>query len=161
MSVEIRTSETGLALTRASEGLFLVAYRDPGGVPTLGYGHTKGVRMGQTCTKAVAEQWLREDMQEAEDTMRLYLPDSIERELPQAAWDALADFTFNLGHQAFRNPRTNSLTGIARALEARRWDDVPAQMMRWVYDNGRKLPGLAVRREAEAALWRSAFQVAA
>lgn len=161
MSVEIRTSEAGLALIRAAEGLRLAAYRDTGGVPTIGYGHTRGVRMGHTITKPVAEQFLREDVQEAEDTIRAYLPDAIIDALPTAAWDALVSFVFNLGHQAFRNPRTGTMTGIARALEARRWDEVPAQMMRWVYDNGRKIDGLINRREAESALWRSAFRAAA
>lgn len=157
---EIRISEAGLALIRAAEGLRLVAYRDGGGVPTIGYGHTRGVRMGRTCTKAVAEQWLREDVLEAEDTIRAYLSKSTIDAMPQAAWDALVSFVFNLGHQAFRNQRTNTPTGIARALEARNWSEVPRQMRRWVYDNGEKVHGLEVRREAEVALWDSAFEAA-
>lgn len=156
--VAIRTSERGLALIRASEGLRLAAYRDTGGVWTIGYGHTRGVKRGHTCTHAVAEQWLREDVLEAEDTIRAYLhPDTIDA-MPQAAWDALVSFVFNLGHQAFRNPGTGSMTGIARALEARDWNEVPAQMRRWVYDNGRRIEGLANRRDAEVALWRAGFK---
>ena len=32
---------------------------------TIGYGHTSGVRMGDTCTIEQAEQWLQEDAQDA------------------------------------------------------------------------------------------------
>lgn len=155
--VPIRCSETGLALIRASEGLRLDPYRDTGGVLTVGYGHTRGFPpMLETITRDDAERLLREDVAEAEATIRAYVAESVCDALPQAAWDALVDFVFNLGHQAFRNPRDNSRTGIARALDARRFFDVPAQFRRWVYDNGRKLPGLVTRRDADAALWNSA-----
>lgn len=151
-----RIGEAGLALIRAAEGLKLVAYRDTGGVPTIGYGHTKGVRMGHTCTKAVAEQYLRDDVLDAENVIHRHLPRDITEALPAPAWDALVDFVFNLGDQSFKNPDTGSMTGLSRALHAHAWDAVPAQFKRWVYDNGVKLGGLVARREAEAVLWNSA-----
>lgn len=152
----LHCSEAGLRLIRGHEGLRIEAYRDAGGVPTIGYGHTRGVRMGQTISREQAELFLREDVAEAEDTIRAYVsPDTLDV-MPQEAFDALVDFVFNLGHQAFRNPKTGSSTGIARALEGRRFADVPNEMRRWVYDNGQKLPGLIVRRENCVRLWNSA-----
>ena len=154
---QLRTSDRGLALTRAAEGLELTRYRDSGGVATIGYGHTRGVfQLPETIDRATAERLLREDMAEAEDTMRAYLPEKVLDELPQPAWDALADFVFNLGPQAFRNPSTGSLTGLARVLEARDYANVPFQFRRWVYDNGKKLAGLVTRRDACCVLWNSA-----
>lgn len=153
----LRTSEAGLALIRAAEGLRLTAYRDTGGIWTIGYGHTKGVRAGQSITREQAEQFLHDDAIIAEDTIRDHLPGAVIEAMPQAAWDALVSFAFNLGANAFRNPRNNSSTGLLRALVAREWSAVPAQMRRWVYDNGRKLKGLIARREAEATLWQSGF----
>lgn len=153
----IRCSDRGLALIRASEGCELAPYRDTGGVLSIYYGHTKNVlKLKAPYTREEAERLLREDVADAEDTIRAYLPDSIERELPQAAWDALDDFVFNLGAQAFRNPSTGALTGLARALEGRKWSDVPTQFRRWVFDNGRKQRGLEIRRDAECVLWNSA-----
>ena len=48
------------------EGLRLTAYRDAAGVPTIGYGHTKGVRMGDRITEDWARQLLRQDVAEVE-----------------------------------------------------------------------------------------------
>lgn len=159
--MQIRTSEAGLQLIREAESLRLKAYRDGGGVPTIGYGHTRGVKMGQTCSAVVAEQWLHEDVAVAEDTINTFLPAVVALRLPEHAWDALASFVFNLGAQAFRNPKTHTKTGIAKALEANDWPDVARQMRRWIYDNGEVQRGLVIRRDKEAALWLSAFEVAA
>lgn len=150
---EIRTSARGLALIRESEGLRLTRYRDTGGVLTIGYGHTGGVlNLPETITRDAAERLLREDVAEAEATILAYVDEKTCDDMPQAAWDALVDFVFNLGHQAFRNPRDNSRTGIARALDERRFFDVPAQLRRWVYDNQKKQGGLVKRRDAECVM---------
>ena len=52
-------SHTGLHLTEQFEGCRLTAYPDQGGVPTIGYGHTFGVALGDTCTQEQAEEWSR------------------------------------------------------------------------------------------------------
>jgi GH24 family phage-related lysozyme (muramidase) len=39
-------NEAGLDLIKSSEGCKLEAYLDGGGVPTIGYGSTKGIKMG-------------------------------------------------------------------------------------------------------------------
>jgi lysozyme len=59
-------SKDGLHLTESFESCKLTAYLDTGGVPTIGYGHTKGVKLGMTCTQEQAEQWLREDVAAAQ-----------------------------------------------------------------------------------------------
>ena len=46
---------TGLDIVKEAEGLRLSAYLCPAGIPTIGYGHTKGVKLGDTCTKEQAE----------------------------------------------------------------------------------------------------------
>ncbi len=149
----IRTSPDGLARIRKREALRLKAYRDGGGVPTIGYGHTAGVKMGQTITEAQANDMLVQDVAEAERTILTFFPMDSARKLPQSAWDALVSFTFNLGAQAFQNRGTHSPTGIAKALRGEQWHEVGAQMLRWVYDNGQRVQGLANRRAEESALW--------
>lgn len=44
------------------EGVRLKAYQDSGGVWTIGYGHTKGVKPGMTITKEQADAYLEQDM---------------------------------------------------------------------------------------------------
>jgi lysozyme len=157
MTAPLRTSSAGLSLICRNEGLRTIAYRDGGGVPTIGYGHTRGVRMGQKCTKDQADAWLIEDVHIVEATIRAYVADRVIENMPQAAWDALADFVFNLGSQVFANPRTGERTTFVRTLESD-FHAVPAQFRRWVYDNGKKIDGLVARRERCVALWLTAFR---
>src|ERR1700744_5782663 len=94
----MKMSQTGLALTMASEGVRLTAYLDSGGIPTIGYGHTSGVKAGMTCTQAQAEQWLAEDVEGSEYVVNKV----VTAPLNQNQFDALVDFVFNLGSGAFQ-----------------------------------------------------------
>lgn len=154
----MRTSAAGLALIEESEARRHKAYLDGGGVPTIGVGHTRGVRMGMTATDAQIDEWLREDVLEAEATILRHISPKVYMALPQAAWDALVSFVFNLGEQAFVNAN-GGLTVFCRVLNASQLDAVPVQMMRWVYDNGKKVQGLVNRRKREVAMWRSGWAV--
>ena len=61
------TSPAGIALIKSFEQCRLVAYRPtPNDVPTIGWGHTDGVKMGDTCTQEQADDWLPEDVRAAE-----------------------------------------------------------------------------------------------
>jgi GH24 family phage-related lysozyme (muramidase) len=51
------------ALIAGEEGVRLKAYKDSGGVPTIGYGETKGVRLGDTITKEKAVVRLRSSIE--------------------------------------------------------------------------------------------------
>jgi lysozyme len=59
---------------------------------------------------------------------------------------AITDFAFNVGTGALR------ASTLRRRINAGQWDDVPAQLMRWVFAAGKRLRGLERRRAAEAAL---------
>jgi GH24 family phage-related lysozyme (muramidase) len=60
------TSNKGKNLIKEAEGLRLTAYVCPAGKPTIGWGHTKGVYMGQSITQQQAEDLLVEDITPAE-----------------------------------------------------------------------------------------------
>lgn len=139
-------SERGLDLTRSFEGCRFRAYRDGGGVWTIGYGHTKGVREGQECDMAQAVAWLRQDVQEAVSAVR----DAVNVPLTQVQFDALVDFVFNVGAEAFRG------STLLRRLNAGNYAGAADQFERWNKDNGVVVPGLMRRRKAEADLFRSA-----
>lgn len=144
----MKTSKAGVDLVKRYEGLRLEAYQDSVGVWTVGYGHTKGVREGDTCTPEQAEAWLVEDLEEAEDAVNRFILDD-SAGLDQNEFDALVSFTFNLGPGWMRK------SGLKEALEAHQWALVPRELTRWVYAGGQPLKGLARRRVAEAELFVS------
>ncbi|CAO3426766.1 lysozyme [Azospirillum argentinense] len=139
-----------LALVRHFEGLKLSAYLCPAGVPTIGYGRTAGVRMGQTITAAQAEVFLRADMAAAAAQVdKLVMVPLTDRQR-----GALASFVFNLGAGALRDSTLRSM------LNKGDYKGAAGQFGRWVYAtvNGEKvqLPGLKKRRAAEADLFETA-----
>jgi lysozyme len=131
------------ALTQQFEGLRLEAYQDTGGVWTIGFGHTKGVKKGDKCTEAQALAWLKEDMAEAVKAVN----DLVKVSITQQQFDALCDFVFNLGVNAFRN------STLLRLLNTGDYKSAYNQFARWKYDNGRVIEGLVRRRKAEADLF--------
>lgn len=136
-------SETGLALIRQFEGLRLSAYRCPAGIPTIGYGSTAGVKMGQSITAERAEQLLREDVRQFEAAVSRL----VKVPLTQGQFDALTSFAFNLGAKALEK------STLLRLLNAGDYSGAAAQFDRWVYASGKKLSGLVKRRAAERALF--------
>ena len=84
---------TGKDIIKKWEGLRLKAYLCPAGVPTIGYGHTYNVKMGQTISVAQAELFLDHDYQNAEEQV-LSL---VKVPLTENQLGALTSFVFNLG----------------------------------------------------------------
>ena len=140
----MQVSENGLKLTEASEGCCLTAYQDTGGVWTIGYGHTGGVRPHQTITQDMAEVLLRHDLDYAVGVVNAHaMPCS------QGQFDALVDFVFNVGPSQFL---TSHLLKYHLAGE---YAAAAEEFSKWKYDNGKVEPGLVKRRAAEAALYES------
>jgi len=152
MTVFYQYSDAGLALTKRFEGLRLVAYQDSKGVWTIGYGHTKDVKKGDTCTREQAEKWLFEDAQSVVAAINATCVP-----LSQNQFDALVDFAFNLGVTALFNStlwRKVKIGDIIGASEQfARWNNIT------IYVNGSKvlkqIDGLTKRREAERILFLS------
>tara|TARA_R110000744_G_scaffold70603_2_gene142662 strand:- start:882 stop:1325 length:444 start_codon:yes stop_codon:yes gene_type:complete len=139
----MKTSGEGVALIRKFEGCEVQAYQCSASVWTLGYGHTRDVSEGDTCTKDEAEQILISDLQEFEG----YVNDLVKIPLDQNQFDALVAWTFNLG------PTNLKSSTLLVRLNDNNLDDVPHQLRRWNKAGGKVLDGLVRRREAEALLW--------
>lgn len=140
-------NDAGLALVKEFEDLRLEAYLPtPDDVPTIGYGHTKGVKLGDTCTEEQAETWLREDLENAENCVSLATAGT---SITDNQYAAMVSLTFNIGCRAFRDS-----TLLQRFLDG---DDngAAAQFGRWCLQGKKKLAGLVRRRAAEEALFRS------
>ena len=141
-----------LDLIKKYEGLRLKAYKDTGGVWTIGYGHTSDdyfpVNSKSRITAEKAEELLAHDLKEAEAAVDRLV------KVPMNANQrgALVSFTYNLGEGQV------SESTLLKKLNAGDYASVPAQMKRWVYDDGVKLRGLVRRRADEALLWKD-YQV--
>ena len=134
------TTEILLQKLMEMEGLRLEAYEDAAGVPTIGYGHTKNVRMGDKISEYWAKEMLREDIEEAE-----WLVKELGVAKTEGQLDALVSFVFNLG---IGRLMTSTLLKVIR--NGGSMQQIKKEFKRWVYGGGKQLPGLVKRREWEA-----------
>ncbi len=146
----MRMSTNGLRLLKEWEGCRLQKYRDAGGKWTIGVGHllTKEELMGgkydDGITELEAMTLLAADLRPAEGAVN----SAVTVDLRQHEFDALVSFTFNVGAGAFRK------STLLRKLNNGKYEDVPAELRKWVRAGGKRYHGLAVRREKEIALWK-------
>jgi len=138
-----KTSAEGVALIKKFEGCELEAYQCSANVWTIGYGHTRGVEEGDTCSQKDAESMLVEDLEEFEG----YVNDIVQCPLEQNQFDALVAWTYNLGPTNLRE------STLLIRLNEEDYNDVPTQIRRWNKAGGKVLDGLVRRREAEALLF--------
>ena len=121
------------------EGLLCKTYLDCAGVPTIGFGHTQGVKMGMTITPEQAENYLYSDLRIVEDEVN-----GLNVCKTQGQFDALCDFVFNLGFNKLKNSTLLRYIRIHKGNEA-----IQAQFRRWVYAGGAVQEGLVKRRKWE------------
>lgn len=146
--VNLNISENGYAIIREFEGCSLSAYKDTGGVWTIGFGTIKypngvSVKSGDKITLLQAESYLKNDCKWVDAC----LDDFVKVQLNQNQFDALASFVYNVGASAFKSStllvKLNSGDYVAAAN----------QLDRWVNDNGKKIQGLINRRAKEKKLF--------
>lgn len=138
-------NQAGLELIKEFEGLRLTAYQCSANKWTLGYGHTKGVKEGQTISLAQANAYLLDDIQDAQKAVS----DLVKVTLTENEYAALVSFVFNLGRGSFEK------STMLKLLNRGMYDTVPPQLMRWTKVNGEDVAGLKRRRAAEAKLWNT------
>ncbi len=141
----MKINEKGLSIIKQFEGCRLTAYKDPVGIPTIGYGHTAGVKLGQTITQAQADAYLARDVGTAEKAVSRY-DDTYHWNENQ--FSALVSFTYNCGAENL----DKLLAGGNRTVE-----EISAKISTYNKGtvNGTKvvLSGLVRRRAAEKALF--------
>jgi lysozyme len=133
-----------IALTAVAgfEGLRTTAYIDPVGIPTICFGHTAGVEIGDQKTVAECEALLTDEVVD----FGLQVSNRAKVPLSHPEQAAYTSFAYNVGIGAFEQ------STLLRKLNA--GDRVGAcnELSRWVYAKGIKLPGLVKRRAAEREL---------
>lgn len=142
----------GKRLIKESESLKLVAYLCPAGIPTIGYGTTKGVtledvRNRRKITKAQAEALFDKDLELFEKAV--YASCLIEPN--QNQFDAMVSLTYNIGISAFKTSSVLRLHNKGKFVDASRafnlFNKAKINKVRTV------VRGLVIRRAKESALY--------
>ena len=122
------------------EGVRLKAYQDSGGVWTIGYGHTKGVKPGMTITKEQADAYLEQDMKTHVDAaLDLYANHSDKTKM------LAADLAYNAGIGAIQPGSRFSKLAKAGEISASDYSKL------YTTSKGVNTPGLVNRRNATYA----------
>lgn len=141
-------SDLLMGLVRRFEGLRLLAYLCPAGIWTIGYGSTsypdgRKIKQGDKISEAAAEVMMQQDTAVFLQAACNLSPSLYLEEYRQAA---IADFCYNLGTSRYK------ISTLRKRVNAGDWEGAQEELMKWVWGGGRKLPGLVIRRNAEAAL---------
>ena len=144
----MRTNQAGIDLIKSFEGLRLTAYKDIGGVLTVGYGHTgKDVYKGQIISKEKAEALLKQDLERFELAVKELLDNA---PTTQNQFAAMVSLAYNVGPGNFEK------SSVLRNHKRGNYVSAAASFMLWV--NAGKLKnvsGLIRRRNAERKLYVS------
>lgn len=131
------------------EGCRLTAYQDGGGVWTIGWGQTGGdVGPGVVWSQAQADRRLDQTLQ----SVARGVEESVAVALADNELAALISFAYNIGLDAFAK------STLVRRLNAGQRDEAASMFLRWVYDNGVVVPGLANRRDYERKVFLGQVQ---
>lgn len=138
----MKISSEGLALLKRFEGCKLYVYLDPVGIPTAGYGTTKGLTkamVGQPVTQEQADQWLKEDLEKFEKKVMKYDPIY---HFSSQEFSSLVCFSYNIGN----------IDGLT-AKGTRTRQEIADAMLKYNTAKGKVLNGLTKRRQAERELF--------
>jgi len=142
-----RTPIFGLGISGVALIGLLVAegYRDhayipvAGDVPTIGFGTTENVKMGDKVTVTQALNRAMIDVQKFEGAIK----SCVKVPLHQYEYDAYTSLAYNIGSGAFCR------STLVRLLNQQKYEEACKQILRWDFFNGKPLRGLTVRREKE------------
>lgn len=141
-------SPYGRSFIELQEGDELLAYRDPTGTLTIGFGHTSAagqptVTAGMRITSAQADGILSTDLVKFEKQVRSV----VKVALQQCQFDALTSFTYNCG--------IGNLQVLVRDSDLNDgvYSQVAAKMMGFTRSRGIVLPDLTRRRAAEGKMF--------
>lgn len=111
----------------------------PGDVPTLGFGTTGGVKMGDKTTPTRALVRALDDVQRFEGALKR----CVKVPLHQHEYDAYLSLAYNIGDTAFCN------STLVRVLNQEQYREACDQILRWDRFQGQPLRGLTIRRQKE------------
>ena len=147
----LKLDHHGMEFIKKHEAFSDVAYRDQGGVWTIGYGFTyypdeTPVRQGDYLTRAEADFLFDRLVRKYEYAVH----DAVYTSLSQSQYNALVSFAYNVGIDAFYQ---SSLLKVVN--EDPLSPEVQRRFLRWVYVKGKVSRGLIYRRKKEIELYFS------
>lgn len=145
-----KVSKAGIDLIKSFEGLYLKAYLDPIGIPTIGYGtieYPDGRRVTMS-DPGISEDDAVRYLQFEVDKKASEIEDLIKIQISDNEFAALASFAYNVGTGALGK---STLLRLLNANEDRL--KIADQFLRWNKAGGKELPGLTRRRQAERSLF--------
>lgn len=119
------------------EGLSLVAYKDIVGIPTVCYGETRGVEMGDRYTKAQCDEMLKKSVEEYYIKLQPYMTN---KNIPIGVQASLLELAYNVGVSAAGNSTMMKLANQGKYKEACK------ELDKWVKAGGGRVQGLVNRR---------------
>ena len=138
---DMKLSQKGSKLIKDFEGFREKTYKCSAGVLTIGYGHTKDVKMNQKINRQQADELFRKDIEPFEKEVNK-INQKKNYNLNQNQFDSLVSFTYNLGQG-----RLNTLT------KNRTKDQLPSGMKLYNKVGKKVIPGLVNRRNREVDLF--------
>ena len=144
----MKVSAAALALIKSFEGFRSRAYRDSGGVLTIGYGHTSMAGLPRVTpnlriTVTDAAHILERDV----NSFATGVAALLKRPLTDDQFGALVSFAYNVGLVNFAK------SSVLTLVNAGAFERMPRRLALWNKAAGQVLPGLVRRRAAEAALF--------
>lgn len=144
-SEQMRSGQIAKEMIKEFEGLRTSTYLDAVGVPTIGYGTTKKIKVGMKISEKYAEVLLKRDLFGFEN----YLNRTIFRKFSEYEYDALISFIYNIG-SLYGNMRRAVIIGNQR--------NIVYWMNKYVRAGGRVLKGLIKRRKIESEVYSGKCQ---
>lgn len=111
----------------------------PGDVPTIGFGTTSGVKMGDTITPTVALARALQDVQKFEGALK----QCVKVPLHSHEYNSYVSLSYNIGSGAFCG------STLVRKLNAGDYAGACEEIKRWNKFQGKPLRGLTIRRQKE------------
>jgi lysozyme len=145
----MQCNEAGLRIIKHFEGFHSKPYLCPAGVPTIGFGSTRGLNGKRIRTNSAhiteeeGEELLQRDVQSAASAVKRL----IQIELNENELSALCSFVYNLG-----SGRLQSSTLRAK-LNRGDYEGAALEFPKWRRAGGKILRGLVLRREMEVKLF--------
>jgi lysozyme len=150
MALQTSKSRTTIAaLVLSAGGLVGIAlhegYSDraiipvPGDVPTLGFGETEGVKLGDKTTPPKALDRLMHSVAKREGIIKR----CVRVPLTQGEYDAYMSLAYNIGTGAFCG------STLVKKLNQQDYPGACAEILQWDKFKGKALPGLTARRQEE------------
>ena len=140
----MHASERAYYLIKKFEGLRLKTYLCPGGIHTIGYGHTgTDVIPGAQINEDTANAYLKMDIRRFEN----FINKNVTVPINQNQFDALVSFAFNIGNGNLQR------STLLKKLNDGNYSGAAEEFLRWNKASGKELPGLTKRRLEEKQLF--------